>query len=348
MENPVGTALASFGMSGRVFHGPLLKAHSGFRVRKVLERTHNYSHLLFPEAVIVRNYRELLSDPAVELVVVNTPDRFHYAMVWEALEADKHVVVEKPFTHTAAEAEALIRLAAARRRLLTVFQNRRWDGDFLAVKQVIGSGKLGKLVEFESHFDRFRPEVAENSWKEADDEHTGVLYNLGSHMVDQALQLFGLPQAVTAHLRVCRPGGKATDYYDLRLHYEALSVLLRSSYLVLEEGPRYILHGTEGSFIKYGIDPQEELLKKGMLPEGPGWGEEPEEGWGLLHTMGERGETRERLATPAGDYPVFYRNLHAALRQEEPLAVEPGEAREVIRVLEAALESNRRQATVVL
>ncbi len=317
-------------------------------MRSVLERTHHNAASLFPDASLVRRYEELISDPGVELVIVNTPDRFHFDMASKALAAGKHVVVEKPFTLTALEAEALIAKAAACRRLLTVFQNRRWDGDFMTVRQVVESGRLGKLVEFEAHFDRYRPEVAQNTWKEEGVERGGVLYNLGSHMVDQALQLFGVPRAVTAHLRICRPEAKVYDYYDVRMHYPELTVILKSSYLVAEQGPRYILHGMQGSFLKWGIDPQEERLKQGLLPAGERWGEEPESNWGLLHTIWHEADFQEIVHTIPGDYPAFYRNLYAAVRHGEPLAVKPEEALTGIRVLEACLESHKQQKTINL
>jgi predicted dehydrogenase len=346
MEKPVQTALASFGMSGKVFHGPLLKVNSQFRVTKVMERSGNLSAGLFPEAMIVRDFGTLLGDPEVELVIVNTPDPMHYEMAKMALLAGKHVVVEKPFTLRSSEADELIALASGSGLLLTVYQNRRWDGDFLTVKEVLKSGILGRIVEFESHFDRFRPDLNFSSWKEHGDEYTGVLYNLGSHMADQALQLFGVPEAVTSHLRIVRPGGKAVDYYDIRLHYSSFSVLLKCSYLVREQGPRYIVHGTRGSFLKWGIDPQEELLKNGSLPTGNSWGIEKENDWGILHISIGNEELRGRVVTLPGNYPAFYENLYGAIRHGLPLAVHPSEARDVIRLLEICLESNREKRTI--
>jgi len=348
MENKICTALASFGMSGQVFHGPLLKVNRNFYVKSILERSNNLSVDMFPDAKIVRDYEEILQDPGIELIIVNTPDKFHYEMALKALQAGKHVVVEKPFTFRTQEAETLMSLASLKNLVLTVYQNRRWDGDFRTVKQVIESGVLGKVVEFESHFDRYRPLVAENTWKEAGDEYAGVLYNLGSHMVDQALYLFGMPQRVTAHLKIIRPLAGVFDYYDIRLHYPEINVVLKCSYLVKEEGPRYIVHGTAGSFLKWGIDPQEAQLKKGFLPEGNDWGEEPEEQWGLLNHTLSGIDFKGRIATLNGDYTAFYKNLFDAVRLGKPLAVKPEEARDGIRILEACLESNRHGKTVFL
>lgn len=346
MNKPVCTAISSFGMSGLVFHGPLLKVNPGFRVKSVLERSKAVSAGLFPEALIVRNWIELLNDPEVELIIINTPDHLHFEMTRQALEAGKHVVVEKPLTFRVSEADELLQLAVAKNLVLTVFQNRRWDGDFLTVRDVVQSGILGRLVEFESHFDRFRPAITPGTWKEEGNQYSGVLYNLGSHMVDQALVLFGMPDAVTAHLHIFRPEGKVNDYYDIRLHYPGKSVLLRCSYLVKEEGPRYILHGTGGSFLKWGIDQQEEMLKKGLLPVGEQWGEEPETSWGILNAQTGTGDLRVRKKTIPGNYPAFYDNLYEAIREGKPLAVKPEEARDVIRILELCLESNRERKTV--
>jgi predicted dehydrogenase len=265
-----------------------------------------------------------------------------------ALEAGKHVLVEKPFTFKVEEADSLIRLAVEKGKVLTVYQNRRWDGDFMTVQKIVQSGILGKLVEFESHFDRYRPAITPSTWKEEEGEYAGVLYNLGSHMVDQALALFGMPEAVTAHLRIIRPYGKVIDYYDIRLQYADFAALLKCSYLVKEEGPRYILHGTYGSFLKWGIDPQEEILKTGVLPGGDSWGTEHESRWGILNVSNQNNEQIQRIATEKGNYRAFYDNLFEAIRNGQPLAVKPVEARNGIRILEMAIESNKLGITIPL
>jgi predicted dehydrogenase len=341
MEHPIQTAIASYGMSGQVFHGPFLKVNPKFTVRKILERSKEISKTLFPEVVIERSYEDLLRDKNLELVIVNTPDSFHFDMARHALKAGKHVVVEKPFTFTALEADELIRLAEEKKKILTVYQNRRWDGDFMTVRKILESGILGRLVEFESHFDRFRPAIVPSTWKEEKGNHAGVLFNLGSHMVDQALLLFGLPEAVTAHLKIVRTGGQVFDYYDIRLHYPSFAALLKCSYLVKEEGPRFTLHGSDGSFLKWGIDPQEDILKSGVLPVGESWGRDQESRWGILNILNDKGELVQRIPTEAGNYHLFYDNLFEAIRNGQPLAVKPQEARNAIRILELAVESNR-------
>ena len=341
----IQTALCSYGMSGVVFHGPLLQQHPGFKITKILERTKAASAGLHAGAVIVRNYGDILDDPEISLVVVNTPDHLHADMARQALEAGKHVIVEKPFTLSADDASTLIRLAAEKQCMLSVFQNRRWDGDFLTVKELIDSGRLGRLVDFESHFDRYRTTI-QASWKDRS-TGTGTLYNLGSHLVDQALHLFGMPQRLFCDSRLLRDGALTDDSFDLLLYYPDFKCLLRSSYLVREAGPRFILHGTLGSYLKWGIDPQEEALKQGGIPRSPSWGMEEKEWWGLLHTGEEGREIREKHPTLPGDYSAYYDNIHAAITEGAPLEVRPEEARDVIRIIEAAYTSSR-EARVVL
>jgi len=348
MMTSIKTALASFGMSGKVFHGPLLKVNRGFDVVAVLERSKNLSRDLFPDAQIVRSYAEIIGNKDIELVVVNTPDALHYEMAKAALEAGKHVVVEKPATLLSTETEELIGLSQRKKLIFTVFQKRRWDADFRTVQAVVNEAKFGRIVEFESHFDRYRTYITPNTWKEKGNEYTGVLYNLGSHMVDQAVVLFGKPQAVTAHLKAVRTHGTVSDYYDIRLEYSGFSALLKCSYLVKAPGPRYTIHGEYGTFYKFGIDGQEALLKAGHLPQGDDWGREAPEEWGTL-VYEENGEDVETLVESLpGNYNLFYDNVFDVLRNGAELQVKPEQALEVIKILEACLRSNREKRTVLL
>jgi scyllo-inositol 2-dehydrogenase (NADP+) len=346
MDRPILTAICSFGMSGLVFHGPSLKVLPQFKIHKILERTKNVSAFRYPEATIVRSYQEIINDPDVELVIVNTPDFLHFEMAKQAIEAGKHVVVEKPFTKTSGDAVELINLAKKKGVILTVYQNRRLDGGYLTVKKVIEEKLLGRIVEFEAHYDRFRNFIREGSWKEDGDERTGVLFNLGSHIVDQTVQLFGVPLAVTAHLSVLRTGGRTTDNFDIRLHYNNFNTFLRSSYLVREMGPQYILHGTEGSFTKNGRDIQEEMLTSHHLPNEQGWGKEPESDWGTLNTTFNGLHFYGKIETIPGNLARFYDNLYNVIREGKELLVEPEEALTTIRILEACLESNRLKKTI--
>lgn len=348
MTTLIKTAIASFGMSGQVFHGPLLKVNKGFDVLCILERNKSISKNLFPEATIVKSYDELLSNDAIELVIINTPDVLHFEMAKQAIEAGKHIVVEKPLAQKSCEAAELVRLAKEKGVVFTVFQNRRWDCDFRTVQNIINDSKLGRLIEFESHFDRYRTFIAPNTWKEEGDEYSGVLYNLGSHMIDQVYVLFGIPKAVTAHLRIVREGGMVNDYYDIRLEYEGFAALLKCSYLVKDPGPRYSIYGEYGTFYKSGIDPQEEMLKAGHLPSEEGWGTEPEEEWGTLFYEEDGEDVEELVETLPGNYNIFYNSVYESIRNGAELPVKPEEAVDVLKILEACLLSNKEKRTVEL
>jgi predicted dehydrogenase len=345
MDRIYNTALASFGMSGRLFHGPFLKVHPGFRVTKVLERTKNNSQELFPEAVIVRSWEAILGDADVDLVVVNTPDPLHYEMTKVALLAGKHVVVEKPFTLRTEEADELIALAKEKELLLTVYQNRRWDTDFLTVKKILEEGWLGRVVEVNSFFDRYRRYPRAGNWKDENTSGTGSIYNLGPHLLDQAVVLFGMPEALFADLRVVRENTKVNDYFHIILYYPGLRVVLKHSYLAMKAGPRFMVHGDEGSYLKYGVDPQEERLTAGLLPVDPDFGREEKEAWGYLVSDGELPYDGKYQSVP-GSYMAFYDNLYRALNGEEPLAVPPGEARDVIRLIELAIRSSEEKRVI--
>lgn len=348
MNQPIKTAIASYGMSGQVFHGPSLKVNSNFQLTHILERSKNLSKKLFPDATIVRTYDEIIDNPEIELVIVNTPDIFHFDMARQAIVAGKHVIVEKPITLKSEEAAVLVELKEKYGVVLSVYQNRRWDGDFRTVQKVLKSGKLGRLIEFESHFDRYRTIITPNTWKEEGGEFAGVLYNLGSHMVDQVFCLFGKPIAVTAHLKIVRTAGVVADYYDIRLEYKNFSALLKCSYLVKNEGPRYTLHGEFGTFHKMGIDPQEGLLKAGNLPDKDILGQESPEEWGTIIYEKEGEDFEELVETIPGDYTIFYDNMADAIRNKAELFVKPEEAVEVLKILEACMESNKEKKTVFL
>lgn len=341
MKKTIHVALASFGMSGRVFHGPLLRKHPGFEVTHILERTKSESRKDFPDATIVRTWKELLNQDKVDLVVVNTPDHLHFFMAREALMAGKHVVVEKPFTLHASEADELINLAREKKLLLSVYQNRRWDGDFLTVKDIIDRQLLGGIVDYEAHFDRYRTVPDTTSWKEDSQTQTSNIYNLGPHLIDQALVLFGLPESIFADLQIVRGKSRVYDYFNIRMIYPgSLRVTLKSSYIVAQPGPKYLIHGFRGSFLKYGNDPQEKCLVGGELPGGKDWGRENPAFYGWLTTADAEGNlSQKRVPTLPGNYLKYYENIYNCLAGTEKLAVKPEEAREVIRVIEAALQS---------
>ncbi|CAN5269368.1 Gfo/Idh/MocA family oxidoreductase [soil metagenome] len=348
MDKTLQVGLTAFGMSGIVFHAPLIHAHPHFHLHSVLERNSKKSRDKYPDVKVVNNFGSLINDPELDVIVVNTPQHLHFNMCTAALEAGKHVVVEKPFTVTSNEAGELIKVGKKANKILTVFQNRRWDGDFLTVQKVVKSELLGKLVDFEGHYNRFRNYIQDDTWKEEIVPGGGLLYNLGSHLIDQALHLFGFPKSVLADIRIQRPGGKIDDNFELILDYGALKVTLKSGYLVREQGPRFILHGTQGSFIKYGIDPQEEDLKAGFYPTGPDWGREDRELWGKINTEFKDMHLEGLIETEPGSYMDFYNNVYEAIQQKKDLLVKPEEAMYGIQIIEAAIESNKQKKQVQL
>ncbi len=347
MKDKIRTGVFSYGMSGTLFHCPFLHVHPDFDMVKVLQRSSNSVRDRYPNVEVVKSADELLSDPNLDLIIVNTPNITHYDFTKKALEAGKHVVVEKPFTVTVKEGEELIELAGKKNRVLSVFQNRRWDGDFMTVRKVIENNLLGRLVEFESHYDRYRNFIKESTWKE-DPAMTSILDDLGSHLIDQALVLFGMPGSVYADMRKIRTGTKVNDYFHLELLYADVKVTIKGSYLVREAGPRYTLHGTEGSFLKWGVDPQEEALLQGIYPDEPGWGKEPESQWGTLNTSIDNLHFRGKLETIPGAYIDYFTNIYNAIARGEELAVKPGEALNIIRVIEAARDSDRLRKVIDL
>lgn len=337
----IKTGISSFGLSGQVFHAPFIDLHDGFELTAIVERTKNLSRERYPHARIVRSFEELIALPELELVVVNTPDMTHYEYAKMALLAGKNIIVEKPFVFHAEQGEELKRLAEERGLFITVYHNRRWDSDFLTLKKVLESGKLGRPVEFISAFERFRPRPID-SWKDRADYRVGTTYNLGSHTIDQVLQLFGMPEAVWGTIDVLRDGGGIDDYFQIQMLYPKLKVTTRSGLVMCEQGPRFVLHGLNGSFVKYGLDVQEDVLKTGAKPEGAEWGREPEAIWGTVSYLDESGAlVREKVESLPGDYMGYYDAIYATLREGAEPAVRIDDALNVIRVIEAAFESDR-------
>jgi scyllo-inositol 2-dehydrogenase (NADP+) len=346
MKPKIRVGVLSYGMSGRVFHAPLLHINQGFEMTKILQRDKNDALDRYPYVQIVRNADEIFRDPDIDLVLVNTPDHTHYEFAKAALEAGKHVVVEKPFIQEITRGEELIKLAAKKGKILTVFQSRRWEGDFLTIRKIVENKLLGRLVEYEAHFDRFRNFIRD-SWKEKPENKTGILYNLGSHLIDQAVVLFGMPDAVYADIRKQRTGSRVDDLFDLSLLYPDIKVTLKSSYLVREPGPRFLLHGTGGSYVKYGVDPQEEALAGGHFPDEPDWGKECREKWGILNTELNGLHYCGPIETLPGCYQTFYDQLFETLVNGKELAVKPEESLNGIRIIKAAYESSEKRCAIL-
>jgi len=348
MTTPIKTALCSFGMSGLVFHSPFLSINPGFNFYAVWERTKNEAEKKFPNVITYRTLDEMLSDELVELVIVNTPNYTHFEYAQKALQAGKHVIVEKPFTVTVKEAQELIDLAKKQNKILSVYQNRRYDSDYKTIKKVLDKKLLGEVVEAEFHFDRYREELSPKQHKEIPGPGTGVLYDLGAHLIDQALQLFGWPSKLFADIRTIRPVSKVDDYFEVLLYYPNLRVRLKASYSVREALPGYIIHGLKGSFIKPKTDVQEALLQAGSIPGGADWGREPETEKGLLHTEIDGVEERKYIDSEQGNYDDYYSGIYEAIRNNKPVPVTAEEGMNVIRIIKTAFESSEAQKVIQL
>jgi scyllo-inositol 2-dehydrogenase (NADP+) len=340
------TAFVGYGPGGSVYNAPILSSVPGFTVDLILTSSSENVKAAqqdFPAAEIVQDYNKIIENGQIDLVILILPNHLHYEFAKKALEAGKHLLVEKPFTTHVWEANELIQLAYTKKLVLSVNHNRRWDSDFLTVKKIVENDLIGKLVEYEAHFDRFRNKV-KSGWKE--DKRmsgSGILYDLGSHLIDQALTLFGLPAEVFADIRIQREGAEVPDNFELLLFYPGLKVTLKAGMLVKEKGPTYSVFGTRGSFLKYGVDIQEEDLKQGKNPEDePDWGEEPKEIWGKLNTL----EEERRIESESGDYRRVYEGLYEAITTGSDPAVKPEQARDVIRIIEAAQKSRDERRVV--
>jgi len=345
---PINTALCSFGMSGYVFHAPFLELSPKFNLYGVWERTKNKAEKIYPKIKTFRSLDDLLADNDIELVIINTPSVTHYDFAKKVINAGKHLVVEKPFTATVSEAEELIQLANDKNINLSVYHNRRYDSDFKTVQNILKRGVLGDMVDVEIHFDRFDPELSYKEHKEVPTPAVGSLYDLGSHLIDQALVLFGMPNAVFADLDSYRPNSKVEDYFEVKLFYNTHRVTLKSSYYVREPLPGNIFHGTKGSFIKTKADVQEEQLQAGIKPGTINYGVEPERERGLLHTEKEGKILKKYIPTLGGNYMAYYNGVYDALRNNEQLPVKAEEAMNVIKVIEIAKRSNKERKVVVL
>ena len=345
---PISTAICSFGMSGVVFHAPFVHFHNGFNLRGVWERSKNLAVEKYPQVITYRSLRELLSDDAAELVIVNTPNATHYDYTKQCLLANKHVIVEKPFTNTVADGQELVELATSKGLMLSVFHNRRFDSDFRTVKKVVTEQLLGEMIEVEIHFDRFKEALSPKVHKEIPGPGIGVLYDLGSHLIDQALQLFGKPDGVFADIRTVRPLSQIDDYFDVTLIYPRLRVKLKSSLLVREALPGFILHGTKGSFLKNRTDVQEVSLMAGQTPATPGYGIEPESEQGLLHTQINGEVIRKHLPTLAGNYLDYFEGIFQCIRNGQPAPVSADDGLLVIELIEAAYKSNVEKKVIPL
>ncbi len=344
----IKTAILSFGMSGRVFHAPFIANNPGFELVGIWERSKTASLEFYPDIKIYRSLDEILNDESIELVIVNTPTNTHYEYSKKVLLAGKHAVVEKAFTTTIAEAIELEALAISVNKKISVYQNRRWDSDFKTVRKIIEEGWLGNIVEAEIHYDRFRVALSAKLHKEIPGPGAGLLNDLGPHLVDQAICLFGMPLSVYADIRITRPNSLVDDYFELLLNYSDKVVRLKASCLVREPFPSYIIHGLKGSFHKSRTDVQENALLANKKPNSPNWGEEPIEERGFLHT--EKGGIiiREKVPTETGNYGTYYALVEKAIRENKEMPVTAKEGIQVMKIIEAAFRSSELKKQISL
>ncbi len=348
MIKPIKTGLCAFGMSGKVFHAPFLTTLPQFQLTAVVERHKSESKTHYPQVNLHRSVEALCADENVELIVINTPNVTHFDFAKKALEARKHVVLEKPFCLTTAEASCLIDLAQSQNLFLSAFQNRRWDSDFLAVQQVVNNGNLGRLVEAEFHFDRFRPGFSAKKHKETPGNGAGILFDLGPHLIDQALMLFGQPKRVFAHIAQQRTGSQVDDYFVLHLYYPGLLCTLKAGQLVKKAVPAYVLHGDKGSFIKTRSDVQEADLIAGKLPNVSTWGREPDDEAGKLYLEKDDKTVEKSILSPQGDYAFFYKGVFKSIREGQPQLVPLKETLANVQLIEAAYKSFKAGQVVTL
>lgn len=331
--------LIGYGYAGKTFHAPLIAGTPGLDLAVVSSRDAARVQADWPDVAVLPDAHALLQRGDLDLVVIASPNDSHFPLARAALAAGRHVVVDKPFTLTWAESRELCALAHARGRLLSVFHNRRWDSDFLTLRALIGRGELGRIVHLESAFDRFRPELRPR-WRESAAPGAGLWFDLGPHLLDQALQLFGWPQGIWLDQAVLRDGGQSDDWFQARLRYPATRVVLRASMLAAAPSPRFVVHGTRGSWVKQGLDTQEDALKAGMRPTWP-----PQPGWGEDHNPSTltrwRGDAplNETLPLHAGCQGAYYAALRDALRGAGANPVPPEQAAGVMALIELGRRS---------
>ena len=345
----IDVGLIGFGLAGRAFHAPVIRAVPGLRLAAILQRSGNEAATKYPDVPIVRSLDELLGISEIRLVVVATPNDSHFSLAQRCLAAGRDVLVDKPFTTTLEEAVALARFAKEQERILTVYQNRRYDGDFAAIQQLVASGTLGRIVRFECNYDRYRPQLKPGAWREKSGPGAGIFFDIGPHLIDYAVQLFGLPEAITADIRIEREGAVADDAFDVAFHYaHGLRADLRSSILAAATRPHFTVHGTLGAFVKQTVDPLESNLRHDLVKPGMPWRGEAEENWGVLTLAESGGLVQRRVPSANCDYRDFYANLRDAILGKATLAVGSEYALDVMRLLELARRSNAEQRTVAV
>jgi scyllo-inositol 2-dehydrogenase (NADP+) len=342
----IGVGLIGFGLAGRSFHAQVIRAVPGLRLVAILQRSGSEAAEAYPDVRVVRTMEELLAIDEIRLIVIATPNETHYPLARKCLASGRDVIVDKPFATTYQEAADLVQFAKECGRIVTVYQNRRFDGDFQAIQQLVRSGTLGRIVRFETNYDRFRPRLKANAWREKAAPGAGILFDIGPHLIDHAMLLFGPPEAVTADIRTERQGGLADDAFDISFHYpNSMRAVLSSNILAATQRPRFLLFGTQGAFLKQTFDPQENNLRHGGIPKDAPWGAEPEENWGLLTLSDGVTTTERRIPSAVCDYRDYYANIRDVLLGKAEPFVTAQQALEVMRALELARESSATRRT---
>ena len=336
MQNKkLNVGLIGFGLSGRYLIAPFLMVNPHFNLKTVVQQSASTASELYPSVKSEKNLDALLADTDIDLIIVSSPNPTHFDYARRSLLAGKHVLIEKPMAATAAEAQILMDFAEKKGKVLSVYQNRRFDGDFQTVQKVIKSGMLGDVLNYEARFDRWAPNANPKKWKEVVSPSTGVLYDLGAHILDQALVLFGVPKSYSGQVMTQRENTVIDDAFDVRLDYGKMQVSLKASLLVREPTPRYRINGTHGSFVKYGIDPQEDMLKAGMTPDMKGFGEDSPAFYGHLNTDYKGLHIQGTVETMAGNFGLLFQNLYDAIVEGKELSVKPELIVEQIKIMEA-------------
>ncbi|MEG5333380.1 oxidoreductase [Enterobacter sp. UPMP2076] len=345
MSDSIRVGLIGYGYASKTFHAPLIAGTPGMALAAVSSSDATKVHADWTSVPVVSEPKHLFNDPNIDLIVIPTPNDTHFPLAKAALEAGKHVIVDKPFTVTLSQARELDALAKSFGRVLSVFHNRRWDSDFLTVKALLNEGTLGEILFFESHFDRFRPQVR-NRWREQAGPGSGIWYDLAPHLLDQAVNLFGLPVSMTVDLAQLRPGAQTTDYFHAVLSYPQRRIVLHGTMVAAAESARYILHGTRGSFVKFGLDPQEERLKNGERLPQEDWGYDMRDGV-VTRVEGEE-RVEETLLTIPGNYPAYYAAIRDALNGTGDNPVPASQAIQIMELIELGIESAKHRATLCL
>lgn len=345
MSDAIRVGLIGYGYASKTFHAPLISGTPGMELSTVVSSDAQKVLADWPATQVVASANSLYADPDIDLIVIPTPNDTHFPLARAALEAGKHVIVDKPFTVTLSQARELDAIARSRGRLLSVFHNRRWDSDFLTLKALIAAGDLGEVSYFESHFDRFRPQVRDR-WREQGGPGSGIWYDLGPHLLDQAVNLFGLPVSIAVDLAQQRPGAQATDYFHAVLIYPQRRVILHSTLLAAAETARYIVHGSRGSYVKYGLDPQEERLKSGERLPQEDWGYDMRDG--ILTRVEGQERVEETWLTLPGNYPAYYAAIRDALNGSGENPVPASQAIQIMELIELGIESARHRTALCL